>query len=602
MERTVAHSLRLVYLVAVIGVGGAAIAASIVELAAAPPRVDWYVLLILTVVSGSAVLRFPGFAASFSISDVFTFLAALLFGPAAGTVMVAVDGLAITRRLARRGTAIRRLLFNATAPAAAMWVSSQLFFRLADTGPLVTQPSAITHLFGPLVVFASMYFLVNTGLIAVAIALDEDRSVLAIWREHFLGLWASFFGGAWVAALVIVLGYDRRGGLAVIFLLLPLPLLLYFAFATALARMRERLEDLERAHRIYQSLVHGAAYGIARVSVDGRFVHANPALARMLGYESVVPLLAANLWNNIWVDPKERESLLAVSGSELTRTIEDWWRRRDGSKVMVRASVRVTAENEIDAAGFEMLVEDVSDRRDLEQRLRQAEKLDALGRMARGIVHDFNNLMMVITGMGELARDGLPKDHPSRMEIGELLGAATTATTLTGQLLAFTRQQPVQPVELDLNHVITETLSMLKRLAGPQVIMECALAPDLPRIHADRSQLQQVIMNLVVNARDAMPEGGRVTISTMTGDANGKRRVVLEVADTGTGMTDEIRAHVFEPYFTTKKAGKGTGLGLATVYGIVSQNNGDVRVSSTVGVGTTFTIELPARAPQSASK
>ena len=179
------------------------VGASIVDLVRAPLPIDWFVLAGLVILSGSAVLRFPQFPASFSTSDAFTIMAALLFGPAAGTVLVALDGLIITSRLARRRAAIRRVLFNATGPAIAMWVSAHAFFWLAGVGPIASQPDTITRVFGPLALFAALYFILNTGLTAIAIALDERESPLSIWQRHFRELWLSFFGGAWFAALVI---------------------------------------------------------------------------------------------------------------------------------------------------------------------------------------------------------------------------------------------------------------------------------------------------------------------------------------------------------------------------------------------------------------
>ena len=435
-----------------------------------------------------------------------------------------------------------------------------------------------------------MYFFVNTGLTATAIALEARESPLSIWQRHFRELWLSFVGGAWFAALVITLIYDRRGGLAVIGLIVPLPFLLYFAFSKAIGRMQQQVDDLERVNRLYQSLIHGAAYGIARVRVDGCFVDANPALAQMLGYDSVADLLAVDFWGQVATTSRD-EVVVGLPGDDRPHTNEQVWKRRDGGRLVVQVSGRVARAKEDDVPALEMMVEDVTARHALEQRVREAEKLDALGRMARGIVHDFNNLLMVIGGMAELIRDDLGPDR-NALEIRELLAAAATARDLTAQLLAFTCQQPLQPTVLAVNDVINDSLAVLKRFASAAVRVDCVLGPDLPDIRVDRIHLQQVMMNLVVNARDAMPKGGRLTITT----ARSGGGVCLTIADTGTGMPEEVRAHIFEPYFTTKAPGKGTGLGLATVYGIVRQNGGDIKVSSAVDVGTTFAIEFPAAA------
>ena len=342
-------------------------------------------------------------------------------------------------------------------------------------------------------------------------------------------------------------------------LLVPLPLLLYFAFKKAIGQVQQQLDDLERVNRLYQSLIHGAAYGIARVMPDGRFVDANPALAEMLGYDTAAELMAVNFWTDIAGAAGHHTSAIGQSKDDRTRTGEERWKLRGGDSIMVRVSGRVArASAEGDTPPFELMVEDVTATRALEDRLRQAEKLDALGRLARGIVHDFNNLLTVIRGTTELIQEDLGADHAAQPDIRAVLDATVTAQNLTAQLLAFTRQQPVQPTEMALNDIITDTLTVLKRLIGAAVAFESRLAPSLPNVLVDRTQIQQVIMNLVVNARDAMPNGGRVTITT--GASSSGDTVCLTLGDTGTGMTDDVRAHMFEPYFTTKEPGKGTGL------------------------------------------
>jgi signal transduction histidine kinase len=236
------------------------------------------------------------------------------------------------------------------------------------------------------------------------------------------------------------------------------------------------------------------------------------------------------------------------------------------------------------------LLEQMAEQRRLEQQLVHAQKLEAVGRLAGGVAHDFNNLLTAIDGYSALAHQGLAPGHPVRGDIEEVRRAAQRAAELTRQLLAFSRRQVLAPQVVDLNTVVADAERLLRSLTGESVALETVLAPRPALVRADPGQLEQVITNLVVNARDAMPDGGTVTIAT---SARGGC-VRLSVSDTGAGMSDAIRGRIFEPFFTTKEVGKGTGLGLAMVHGILAQSNGEIAVTSAPGQGTTFTIELPA--------
>ena len=245
---------------------------------------------------------------------------------------------------------------------------------------------------------------------------------------------------------------------------------------------------------------------------------------------------------------------------------------------------------------------DVTERRELEEQLRESQKMEAVGQLAGGIAHDFNNLLTAITGYATLLMDDAPEGTSTRADLMQIQRAADRAAALVEKLMQFSRRQPTNPVVLDVMDVIESLGGLLERVIGEDVELVMVLAPFTGLVRIDRTHLEQVVMNFAVNARDAMPRGGRLTIESrgVVIDADGSERLglspgphLLDVSDTGTGMDERTAARIFEPFFTTKDVGKGTGLGLSTVYGIVTQAGGRVSVVSQVGEGTTFTVLLP---------
>ena len=276
----------------------------------------------------------------------------------------------------------------------------------------------------------------------------------------------------------------------------------------------------------------------------------------------------------------------------------------DGTIRWVHAKGRVGRSTTGDPTSMLGIVMDVTDRKELEEQLRQSQKLDSVGRLAGGIAHDFNNILTAILGYTEMTLDQIGPDKPISSDLREIRTASERAVALVRQLLAFSRKQTLHPVAVDVNEVVTSMRDMLERLIGEEIEISAQLGTSIPPMLADRAQLEQVLMNLAVNARDAMPHGGVITISTASASAQDVAAITrrpapaagyieLQVSDVGTGMDSATQAQIFEPFFTTKGVGKGTGLGLSTVYGVVQQLKGHITVSSRQGVGTTFTLYFP---------
>jgi two-component system cell cycle sensor histidine kinase/response regulator CckA len=357
--------------------------------------------------------------------------------------------------------------------------------------------------------------------------------------------------------------------------------------------------EQRRTERDYRSAIDTSLDGFVIVDKTGRILDANAALCDLLGHD-LQSLRALTLWELEVPDPTlERRGVTA--GHDQARR-ETRYRTRDGHLVVVELSQTLA-----DRAGGRtfMFVRDVTERRRLEEQSRNAQKMEAVGRLAGGVAHDFNNLLTAIAGYGELVLRSFEPGDDRRRDMEEIRRACDRATALTRQLLAFSRKQVLRLELVDLNTIVAELEKMLRRLLGEEVLLSTTLQPGLPLVRVDPGQIEQVLMNLAVNARDAMPRGGTLKIATrettltlgaagwQSGSRPG-RYVVLSVTDSGSGMDDDTRAHLFEPFFTTKEKGKGTGLGLATVYGVVTQSGGHILVETAVGQGTTFAIHLPA--------
>ena len=385
------------------------------------------------------------------------------------------------------------------------------------------------------------------------------------------------------------------------------------------AALRSLQEALMHSESNFRSMVHNAPLGICRCARDGTILQVNPALLMMLGYVSPSELLGRNLLADLYASQQGSSDLERNFGSERQfHDLEAEWKHRQGKPIVVRLSGRPVDDDTVNS--YELVAEDITERRLLEQQFRQAQKMEAIGRLAGGIAHDFNNLLMVISGYTQILLGELKGDSSLRKAANEIEKAADRAAALTRQLLAFSRKQVLSPKVLDLNALVLDNLKMLPRLIGEDIEVVNLPGAELGRIKADPGQLAQVILNLAVNARDAMPQGGKIILETLNvavEEGYTQKRVsmpagdyvMLAISDTGAGMDVETQSHIFEPFFTTKGQ-QGTGLGLSTVYGIVKQSGGYIWVYSEQGKGTTFKIyfprvseaEVPAQAESRARK
>jgi PAS domain S-box-containing protein len=380
-----------------------------------------------------------------------------------------------------------------------------------------------------------------------------------------------------------------------------------------ISERKQAEEALRESEANYRGLVEKATHGIYRSSWDGKFLMVNPALVRMLGYESEAELMKLDLGRDLYMDPREREHTIEkyrqvgrIDGVEVD------WKKRDGSSISVSLSGRPVNDDTGNLKYFEMIAEDVTERRNLEAQLRQVQKMEAIGRLTGGIAHDFNNLLTVISANAEIVASSLPEELADlRSDVGDLQTAAQRGSALIKKLLGFGRRAMLDLHVVDLSKLVADTATMVRRIVPEDIEIDMVVGGPVSSIKGDPVALEQILLNLVTNARDAMPDGGTLRLavedgwvsesysSTHPGLKPGDYTVVT-VADTGIGMSPDTKEHIFEPFYTSKPHGVGTGLGMAMVYGLVKQLSGYVDVSSEPAAGTVVKLYFPrheVRAP-----
>jgi len=378
---------------------------------------------------------------------------------------------------------------------------------------------------------------------------------------------------------------------------------IYVAFQQLqIYRVRRQIAAREE---LFELISENAEDMIAVVNADGTRAYNSPSYERLLGY-SPEELHGTVAFAQIHPDDRAKviEAAEEAKHSGHGKRLEYRMHRKDGDWVTLESTASVIRDSKGQVQKLVIVNRDITERKQLEQQLQMAQEVEAIGRLSGGIAHDFNNILGVIIGYTEALQKRMQPENAFRDAIDEIQRAAKRAASLTQQLLAFGRKQVLEPKILNLNAVVRDMEKMLGSLMGEHIELALALSDSLGMVKADRTQLEQVILNLSVNARDAMPEGGKLTVETSNvaiAEANPARPayippgnyVLLKVTDTGCGMTREVQAHIFEPFFTTKEKGKGTGLGLATVYGVVKQSGGHILIESEPGKGAAFEIYLP---------
>jgi PAS domain S-box-containing protein len=584
-----------------------------------PPRARWYIVTVIALAALTLVLllprgdftpigplvflvllssltsafkvRFPiASGSSMSVSYIVDIASLILRGPHATMIVGAASGWSQSTLNARSRTAAHRTLFNMAVLVLTVQAAGQVYQRLggSPTGDVTTMAL-------PLAGMAITYFLVNTVPIAIAIALTTKQNAWRIWKSDFASSAPSYFIGA--AAAAVVIAVTERSGYWLTLLLTAAPLYLTYKMYRA-GRESEARQGaiLEAAHD-----------AILTMDSNLNIREFNPAAEQMFGTRRN-EILGRSV--DVLLPPADRGSHLEAlqqyvrtgGGPLAARRLELKAMRADGTEFPVELTVaRMRGDSRAVITGF---IRDITERRTLEEQLRQSQKLEAIGRLAGGVAHDFNNILMSIMGSADLLLMELGRDDPARGEATEIKQSIERGAGVTRQLLAFGRRQATRTRLFALGDVVAGMETMLRRLMGPEIEFDISCGTEPVTVMADSGQFEQVVMNLVINARDAMPDGGRLTVRVDTVEVDDASAVTLtegrvgryarlSVSDTGSGMSEQTRAKLFEPFFTTKEQGKGTGLGLSIVYGIVKQSGGYISVSSELGRGATFQIYLP---------
>jgi PAS domain S-box-containing protein len=550
-------------------------------------------LVLLSLLTSAFKVQFPiASGSNMSVSYVVDIASLILRGPHATMLVGAAGGWSQSTLNSRSRNPVYRTLFNMACLVITVQAAGQVYQRL---GGRASADLSTIEVLVPLAGMALAYFVFNTVPIATAIALTTNQNAWHVWKTDFAPNAGSYVLG--VAAAFAVIAVTESAGYWLTLLFAAAPLYLTYKLYRAGAKSEARQGAiLEAANDAIVTTDHNLAIR-----------EFNPAAERMFGYRRT-NILGRNV--DMLLPPSDRATELSAFNDYTTtgegplkgRQLEMKGQRADGTEFPIEVTVaRLSADRSAVVTGF---IRDITERRTLEEQLRRSQKLEAIGRLAGSVAHDFNNILMSIMGSAELMLMDLAADDPARAEANEIKLSVQRGAGLTRQLLAFSRREATSFSLFALGDVINGMDTMLRRLMGPEIEFVISRPSEPIMVIADPAQIEQVVLNLVVNARDAMPEGGRVTVkveeveldeAAAVAQVEGRagRYARLTVSDTGTGIDEQTRAKLFEPFFTTKEQGKGTGLGLSIVYGIVKRSGGYISVVSEPGHGAAFLIYLP---------
>jgi len=606
-------TLRRAFLLAVQAAGALVLVWSIVEMFRHPVGSAWFVLVGLTVVTAWSMLRMRHILVSFSTSDTFSIAAALLFGPAAGAVTVMFESSVVSLRIAHTNKSVmwKWIAFNVTAPPLAMWLAAHLFFFISGTGPLASQPGRIREVIGALAAFAAVYFVLNTGFIAIAVADERRAGLREVWREHFSMLWLTYFSGASIAGLLILMNAARVIDVTTITLILPLLFILHLSYKAALDRAQEQIEHYAKVAS-YEAALRSTADAVVVTDRDGAVTLINPAAERLTGWTEreacgrpvteVFPVL----------DPKTRQRDERTALTDATVLQEYVLMGRDGMERPIEHMQARVRDRTGEVIGTIKTFRDISPRKTIEaerEALLQSERAarssaDAANRLKDEFLatlsHELRTPATGILGWVRLLKTGRMDDTQSRQALEALDRSARAQAVILDDLLDMSRivrgtlRLDIRPT--DLREVLKSAMETVQpAVMSKNIDFGVDIPPDVPFVRADPDRLRQVLWNLLSNAVKFTENGGsiRIAVSAEAG------QVAIDVIDNGRGIDPEALAFIFDRFrqadgSTTRSHG-GLGIGLAIVRHLMESHGGTVSATSEGrGRGSRFTIRLPA--------
>ncbi len=585
----------------------------------------WLIILLLILTAAGSIfpIRIPAKGRHQGIlvtwSDWFLFTAMLHFGPTIAVCLVAVDASLANLRVRSSIKTFGKAFFNICQMALVTFLATEFFFWVYGQKPILhLEAASATVQAGTLLASLAwatlVFYVLNSAAVGTAMALVTGKSIWEVWKSNLLWTSLSNVTGASIAAIVVLYGQELTNEdvypKSFIVVVLAIGLTTYYIYLV----YRNRMEKLVQRSVFLQSILNSVSAYIAILDEAGKIIAVNRAWGAFSGRHQLIGPIGSEGENLVELLSNRPESD-ADTAQLILEGIRQTARSRD-SKFSMEYSCSQGQETYwfdlqvnrfLDDARVRVVVEfaDITRSKNLEEQLRHAQKMEAIGRLAGGVAHDFNNILTIISGYATFLQEALGKDPKLSSHVDTILEASDRAGAVTRQLLAFSRKQVLEPQVVELNSLVADTEKLLRRLIGEDIELVTLFDPEAGRIRVDPGQFAQVLINLAVNSRDAMPSGGHLRVETssthlthsdlktMKMKLHSGDYACLRVRDTGEGMDREILDHIFEPFYTTKEKGKGTGLGLSTVYGIVKQSGGDIDVASVRGKGTVFEIYLP---------